>query len=54
MEAALQKAGVEVKFLRIAGGGHGVDFEGATNPPDVVGEMLRWLDQHLRGAAASY
>lgn len=53
MEAALQKAGVEVKFLRIAGGGHGVDFQGATNPPDVAGEMVRWLDKHLRGMPVS-
>lgn len=49
MDAALRKAGVEVTLLRIRGGGHGVNFEGATNPPDYLGEMVRWLDRHLRG-----
>jgi len=51
MESLLRKAGVEAKLLRISGGGHGVNFEGATNPPDVLGEMVRWLDRHL-GAPA--
>lgn len=49
MDAALRKVGVEVSLLRIAGGSHGVNFEGATNPPDYLGEMVRWLDRHLRG-----
>jgi acetyl esterase/lipase len=53
MEAALRKAGVVVKFIRVQGGGHGVNFEGATNPPDVAGEMVRWLDQHLRVSSVS-
>jgi acetyl esterase/lipase len=47
MEAALRKAGVEVQLIRVPGGGHGVNFEGATNPPDFLGEMVRWLDRHL-------
>jgi acetyl esterase/lipase len=48
MDAALRQAGVEVTLLRIAGAGHGVNFEGATNPPDYLGEMVRWFDRHLR------
>ena len=47
LEAALRKAGVEVKLLRIPGGGHGPKFDGASNPPDYIGEMIHWLDQHL-------
>jgi acetyl esterase/lipase len=47
MEAALRKAGVEVQLVRIPGGGHSENFEGATNPPDFLGEMVRWMDRHL-------
>jgi acetyl esterase/lipase len=47
MEAALRKAGVDIKLIRIAGGGHGANFEGAPNPPDFLGEMVRWMDRHL-------
>lgn len=47
MEAALEKSGVEVKLIRIAGGGHGRNFEGATNMPDYLGETVRWLNRHL-------
>ena len=47
MEAALRKAGVEVKLMRIPGGGHGMYFEGTTNPPDYLGEMMNWLGRHL-------
>ena len=45
MEAALKKSGVEVKLIRVPGGGHGL--EGATNPPDYLGETVRWLNRHL-------
>ncbi len=47
MEEALKKSGVEVKLIRIPGGGHGGNFEGATDPPDYLGETIRWLDRHL-------
>jgi acetyl esterase/lipase len=47
MEAALKKSGVEVKLIRIPGGGHGGNFDGATNPPDYLGETVRWLNRHL-------
>ena len=47
MEAALKKSGVEVKLIRVPGGGHGGNFEGATNPPDYLGETVRWLNRHL-------
>jgi len=50
MEDALKHAGVEVKLLRIPGGDHGADFPGAKNPPDYLGEMVRWFDQHLRAS----
>lgn len=51
MELALKQAGVEVKLLRIVGGDHGADFPGAKNPPDYLGEMVRWFDQHLQSTA---
>jgi acetyl esterase/lipase len=48
MEQALKKAGVEVKLLRVAGGGHGATFSRVENPPDYLGETVRWFDRHLR------
>jgi acetyl esterase/lipase len=48
MAEALKNAGVEVKLLVIPGGHHGPDFPGAKNPPDYLGEMVRWFDQYLR------
>jgi acetyl esterase/lipase len=53
MEQALAKAGVKVKLLRVPGGGHGPSFPGATNPPDYLGEMVRWLDQYLRNTGSN-
>lgn len=47
MEAALEKASVPVKLLRIEGADHGPDFPGAKNPPDYKGEMVKWFDMHL-------
>jgi hypothetical protein len=52
MEAALDKAGVPVRFLRVAGAEHHPTFKGATNPPDYKGEMVRWLDLYLRKSGA--
>ena len=49
MQTALQQAGVEVELLRIPGGGHGPEFDGAEDPPDYIGAMIHWLDRHLRG-----
>jgi acetyl esterase/lipase len=48
MEKALRAAGVPTSLLRIPGGGHGPTFPGATNPPDYMGEMVRWLDRYLK------
>ncbi len=54
MEAALKKANVPVKLIRIEGADHGPDFPGAKNPPDYKAEIVKWLDMYLRksGAAA--
>ena len=49
MEAKLKAAGIAVKFLRIAGAGHGPTFPGAINPPDYLGEMVHWFDRFLIG-----
>ena len=48
MEAKLKATGVAVKFLRIPGGAHGPTFPGAVNPPDYLGEMVRWFDRYLK------
>ena len=52
-QASLERAGVTVKLLRVPGGAHGPNFPGATNPPDYLGEMVRWFDRYLRRAGAS-
>jgi acetyl esterase/lipase len=51
MEAALRKAGVPVKLIRIEGGDHGPTFPGAKNPPDYKAAMVKWFDEHLRRAS---
>jgi acetyl esterase/lipase len=48
MQAALTKAGVPSRLIRIEGGDHGPEFPGAKNPPDYRQEMVRWFDTHLR------
>ena len=47
MEAKLKAAGVPVKLLRIPGAAHGPTFPGAVNPPDYMGEMVRWFNTYL-------
>ena len=47
MEAKLKAAGVTVKLLRIPGAMHGPTFPKAVNPPDYMGEMIRWFDTYL-------
>jgi acetyl esterase/lipase len=46
--AALDRLHVPAKLMRIPNGGHGGEFPGATNPPDYLGEMVRWFDTYLR------
>jgi len=48
MYEALSKAGVPASFVRIEGAGHG--FSGADSTR-ASSEMVRWFEQHLRGAA---
>lgn len=48
MEKALRQAGVAVKLLRVPNGGHGAEFPGASNPPDYMGAMISWFDEHLK------
>jgi acetyl esterase/lipase len=47
MEKALQKAGVDSKLFVIPGGAHGPTFGNPKNPPDYLGEMVRWFESHL-------
>ena len=47
MEEAVKKAGVPVRLLRIPGGTH-MNLR-TKDAPDYLGEMIRWLDQYLRG-----
>jgi acetyl esterase/lipase len=53
MVDAARKAGAEVKLIRVPGGGHGFARDLSKHPewPDVLGETVRWLDQHLKAAA---
>jgi len=53
MDAALRKAGVPVKLIRVEGGDHGPTFPGARNPPDYKAEMVKWFDERLRKAAST-
>ena len=49
-EAALKNAGVDVRFIRVPGGGHGENFRFAKDDPrlpDQYGETRRWFDAHL-------
>lgn len=48
MLMALNKAGVTAELMPIPDGGHGPNFPGATNPPDYLGAVVRWFDEHLR------
>lgn len=48
MEKALQTVGATVKFVRIPGGGHGPTFGNPPNAPDYLGEMITWLNTHLK------
>jgi len=54
MVDAAQRAGAEVKLIRLPGGGHGFARDLAKHPdwPDVLGETVRWLDQFLKGTAS--
>jgi acetyl esterase/lipase len=57
MEAALRGANVPVKLVRVVGGGHAVNFGTADMPhaqfPEVLREMVRWLDQYLSATPGS-
>jgi acetyl esterase/lipase len=48
MEAALRKAGVAVKLIRVPGGGHGSSFPGAREKMDWAAQALEWFETHLR------
>jgi acetyl esterase/lipase len=55
MDAALRKAGVEVRFVRVPGGRHGPNFElpaGDPNRPDDMSAAVQWFDAHLKTAPA--
>jgi acetyl esterase/lipase len=46
MEAALKKAGVPVKLLRMKGQGHGTGPKDGIDPAE---ERVKWFDQYLKG-----
>ncbi len=48
MDRKLKEAGVEVKFIKMPGGGHGGSISAGPNPTDYVGAMIEWFDRHLR------
>ena len=45
---ALTAAGVETRLITIPGAGHGPTFRGAVNPPDYIGAMIAWFEEHLK------
>lgn len=45
---ALKAAGIKTRLITILGGGHGPTFRGAVDPPDYIGAMIAWFDEHLR------
>ena len=48
MHEKLSEAGVISKLLRIKEGGHGYNFAGATNLPDLAVTYVQWMDKHLQ------
>lgn len=51
MEAALKRAGVAVRLIRVPGGKHGENFQfprGDARAPDFEGEAVRWFGDHLK------
>ena len=46
--SALMATGVETRLITIPGAGHGPTFPGAVDPPDYIGAMIDWFDQHLK------
>lgn len=48
MHAALLKLNIPSKLIRLEGAGHGPDFPGAINPPDLDQARVDWLNQHLK------
>ena len=55
MEAALRAVNVPVKLVRVPGGEHGSDFGTTGKPhpqlPEILGEMVSWLDRYLKTEA---
>jgi len=51
MEAALKKAGVDVKFVRVPGGKHGRNFGFAADDPRLpsyLDTVAQWFDAYLK------
>jgi acetyl esterase/lipase len=48
MEAALKKAGVLVKLVRVPGGDHGSDFPGNKQKADWAGMIVDWFEANLK------
>jgi dipeptidyl aminopeptidase/acylaminoacyl peptidase len=54
MEAALKKAGIPVRLIRVSGGQHGRNFELADTDarlPTYFAEATQWFDKYLRKAS---
>ena len=50
MQSALEQTGATVKLIGIVGGSHGFPAETTKHPewPNITGEIIRWLDLHLK------
>ena len=47
MKEALEAQGVAVRLIKVEGAGHGPHFPGATHPPNLIPEIVAWLEAHL-------
>jgi len=45
---ALNGFQIDTQLIRIEQADHGPTFPGAVNPPDYIGAMIAWFDQHLK------
>lgn len=49
MQEKLQEFDIATKLIRMEGAGHGPNFPGAINPPDLKIEYVQWMDKYLIG-----
>ena len=48
MYQRFQELGIPSKLIKMEGAGHGPNFPGAIDPPDLGIEYVQWMDEHLK------